>query len=130
MEQIVYTSRASENVTSADLFNIIEISARNNPDREVTGFLVAKGNDFLQLVEGPTDRLEELLTVLKRDRRHRDIHILLRDPIHTRNFPSWKMQRFDASNSTRILAILSENRVRRHVMNAIQSFLLSQRQAA
>lgn len=132
MEQIVYTSRASKGATSADLFKIIEVSARNNPAREVTGFLVATGSEFLQLVEGPTEGLEELLTVLKRDPRHCDIHILLRDAIQKRHFPAWKMQRFDAASGDpeRVLATLREMSVRRSVLGAVQNFLLGQRKAA
>ena len=132
MEQIVYTSRASKGATSADLFNIIEVSARNNPDREVTGFLIATRSEFLQLVEGPTERLEELLSVLKRDPRHCRIQILLRDPIQERHFPAWKMQRFDTASGDpeRVLSTLSEKRVSSSVLGAVQSFLLSQLKAA
>ncbi len=132
MEQIVYTSRATDRVTPAELFNIIEVSARNNPGREVTGFLVATQSHFLQLVEGPADRLDVLIAVLQRDPRHRDIRILLREPVRQRDFPSWKMQRFNAASGEpeHVLATLREKRLRRGVLGAVESFLLAQRKAA
>lgn len=131
MEQIVYTSRATNKVTAAELFKIIEASARNNPGREITGFLVASQSAFLQLVEGPTERLDELLAVLRRDDRHQDIHVLRREPIQQRDFPSWKMQRFDAMSGEpeQVLATMRERRVGRSVLTTIKSFLLAQRKA-
>jgi hypothetical protein len=132
MEQIVYTSIATDSVTSAELFKIIEVSARNNPGREITGFLIATQNSFFQLVEGPAERLGELIEVLQRDPRHRDIRIQLREPIRQRDFPSWRMQRFNTANGEphQILAIMRERRVRRQVLTAVECFLLAQRRAA
>lgn len=132
MEQIVYTSRATDRVTAAELFKIIEVSARNNPGREITGFLVATQSSFLQLVEGPVARLDELIAVLQRDPRHRDISVLLREPVQRRDFPSWKMQRFDAisGDPEQVLAAMREKLVRRSVLSAVEGFLLAERKAA
>lgn len=132
MEQIVYISRATDRVTAAELFKIIEVSARNNPRREITGFLVATQNSFLQLVEGPVQRLDELIAVLQRDPRHRDISFLLRERVEQRDFPSWTMQRFDAltGDPERVLATMREKLVRRSVLSAVDGFLLAQRKAA
>lgn len=132
MEQIVYTSRATDQVTAAELFKIIEVSARNNPGREITGFLVATQYSFFQLVEGPVQRLDELIAVLQRDPRHRDISFLLREQVQRRDFPSWKMQRFDAisGDPERVLAAMREKLVRRSVLSAVEGFLLAQRKAA
>lgn len=132
MEQIVYISRATDRVTASELFKIIEVSARNNPGREITGFLVATQNSFLQLVEGPAERLGELVAVLHRDPRHREISILLRERVQRRDFPSWKMQRFDATRGDpqQVLAAMREKLIRRSVLNAVESFLLAERKAA
>lgn len=132
MQQIVYTSHATDQVTAAELFNIIEISARNNPGREVTGFLVAAPSEFLQLVEGPAERLDELIAILQRDPRHRDIRVVLREQIHQRSFPSWKMQRFNTTTGdpAQVLAMIREKCVRRSVLDVVESFLLAQRKAA
>lgn len=132
MEQVLYTSRATEHVSSTNLFSIIEVSARNNPGREVTGFLIATGSEFLQLVEGPTERLDELLAVLHRDNRHRDIRILMRNSIQKRSFPSWRMQRFDAvaGSPNQVLSVLSDKKMERNVLREVESFLLSHRKAA
>lgn len=95
MERIVYTSRARTDLASDEVFRIIETSARNNPARDVTGFLIFNQNRFLQLVEGERQALDELLGVLKRDPRHCDLAIHVREPAIKRCFPNWRMRRLD-----------------------------------
>lgn len=132
MQQIVYTSRATDKVTAAELFKIIEVSARNNPGRGVTGFLIATQSGFLQLVEVPGEHLDALISALQHDPRHRDICVLLREPIQRRDFPSWKMQRFDATSGEpeRVLTSMREMRARPSVLRAVEGFLSAQRKAA
>ncbi len=105
MEQLLYTSTATARFAADDVFNIVMTSARNNPDREVTGFLVFADGAFLQLVEGPKERLDELLDVLSRDPRHRDITVNSRRSVQTRSFPNWRMQRIDTSSRDSRLAV-------------------------
>lgn len=132
MEQIVYTSTASEGVSAAEVFAIIASSARNNPQRDVTGFLVFAGDAFLQFVEGPSAQLDELLGVLKRDPRHRDIAILSRSAVSARTFPGWRMHRFDAAsgNAAPIVEALRTHPVGRGVLLQVERFLDRPRRAA
>lgn len=132
MEQIAYTSRASEAVTATELFKIIEVSARNNPGREVTGFLIATQGEFFQLVEGPSQRLDELMRNLEGDDRHRNIRLLLRENVQERQFPNWRMKRFDATRADpqQVLVELRKIRVRQSVLSSIESFLVAPLKAA
>ena len=75
---LLYTSTAAANIDSGDVFAIIEASARRNPSRGVTGFLIYDGREFLQYVEGPQDALDILLSQLAEDRRHGGVRILHR----------------------------------------------------
>ena len=90
---LLYTSTAAANIDSGDVFAIIEASARRNPSRGVTGFLIYDGRAFLQYVEGPQDALDDLLGQLAEDRRHGDVRILHRAESGTRLFPKWAMRR-------------------------------------
>ena len=65
MQQLIYVSYASDDFQSGDVFKIIETSARNNPTRDVTGFLVYAHDTFVQFVEGPAASLDALLDDLK-----------------------------------------------------------------
>ena len=93
ISSLLYSSAAAAHVDSGDVFAIIEASARNNPQREVTGFLIYDGRDFLQYVEGPALALETLLEVLGRDDRHHSVRILHRSQREDRLFPKWAMRR-------------------------------------
>ncbi|MBU1252857.1 MAG: BLUF domain-containing protein [Alphaproteobacteria bacterium] len=125
MERIVYTSRARTDLASDEVFRIIETSARNNPARDVTGFLIFNQNRFLQLVEGERQALDELLGVLKRDPRHCDLAIHVREPATKRCFPNWRMRRLGSASESgaEILHILAERDIGPQCMQLVGEFL-------
>lgn len=90
---MLYTSRASHSLEADDIFRIVTVSARNNPARAVTGFLVFGNGNFVQLVEGPAMALDQLLVELRVDARHNGLEILDRASIAERSFPAWRMER-------------------------------------
>ncbi|MEL7447253.1 MAG: BLUF domain-containing protein [Pseudomonadota bacterium] len=106
MQRLIYTSVASENLGQEGLFEIIETSARNNPSRELTGFLIFNNQKFFQMVEGPARQIADLLAVLHDDRRHHSIEILDRSDVPGRLFEKWRMKRLAGSNSKAILDAL------------------------
>lgn len=93
MHQLIYTSAARPELSHDEVFRIVEQSARNNPSRDITGFLLFRGGRFLQLVEGPLMALEILLAQLAQDDRHREVEVLSRIPVAQRSFPRWRMRR-------------------------------------
>ena len=125
MERIVYTSRARTDLASDEVFRIIETSARNNPARDVTGFLIFNQNRFLQLVEDERQALDELLGVLKRDPRHCDLAIHVREPAIKRCFPNWRMRRLGSASEggAEILHILAERDIGPQCMQLVGEFL-------
>lgn len=125
MDCILYTSRASTDLPSDEVFRIIEASARNNPARDVTGFLIFHQDRFLQLVEGEGQALDELLDVLKRDARHCDLTFHYREPALKRCFPNWRMRRLGsgAEGGEEILRILSQRDIGSRCMNLVDEFL-------
>ncbi len=100
MDQLIYRSRAVNGLSSAETFKIIEISARNNPARDITGFLIFGRGEFLQLIEGPDQALDQLLSDLAVDPRHTGIEVLARRPILARSFPNWRMQRLSLDETS------------------------------
>ncbi len=125
MDRILYTSRASADLPSDDVFRIIETSARNNPSRDVTGFLIFHQGRFLQLVEGEGQALDELLEVLKRDPRHSDLTVHYREPATHRCFPNWRMRRLGAAaeGGEEILRMLSQRDIGSQCMTLVGEFL-------
>ncbi|OBX19998.1 hypothetical protein A9995_05530 [Erythrobacter sp. QSSC1-22B] len=125
MERMLYTSRACTVLASDDVFRIIETSARNNPSRNVTGFLIFHQGRFLQLVEGEAQALDGLLEVLKRDPRHYGLTVHYREPALTRCFPNWRMRRLGSSAQAgeEILGTLARHPIGPHCMNLVSEFL-------
>ncbi|KZY54467.1 hypothetical protein A3736_02745 [Erythrobacter sp. HI0063] len=105
ISSLLYSSVASTHVDSGDVFAIIEESARNNPQRQVTGFLIYDGREFLQYIEGSAMALESLLNVLSGDYRHHSVRILHRAQREDRLFPKWKMRRAGLGAEDELAAI-------------------------
>ncbi len=83
----------------ADLDAIAEAAFRNNPGLGLTGALFFDGGRFVQVLEGPHDAVEMLLSRIRSDNRARDLDILF-DTVETqRSMSEWSMWigRFDDS---------------------------------
>ena len=125
---ILYSSVASRDLDSGDLFEIIEASAKRNPWRDVTGFLIFDGREFLQYVEGPDAALDVLMETIARDRRHHSLRVLHRAPCDRRLFPKWAMRRAGSGAETELAAVCKVGRPSA-MMAEIETFG-SRRQAA
>ncbi|NBW09540.1 MAG: BLUF domain-containing protein [Caulobacteraceae bacterium] len=92
LQRLVYRSTATGSTTS--LLNLVAIlgeSQRNNDRDELTGALAAHGGRYVQVVEGAATTLDGLLRRLEQDPRHKDIKLLERENIATREFGRWAM---------------------------------------
>lgn len=103
MLQIGYTSVATENFGSGDLFKIIDKSAKNNANAELTGFLIYSNGHFFQVIEGPIECVEMLMNRLKTDPRHHSIKIVCHSRTRDRAFPRWSMKRLITPEDSRTL---------------------------
>lgn len=99
MRQFVYISTATPNLGQVDIVNILEASARNNPERGITGFLIFNGRNFLQLVEGPKESLEALMAQIHADPRHNGVVRLEDNSITDRVCEKWTMKRLMLADS-------------------------------
>jgi hypothetical protein len=99
MRQFVYISTAAPDLGQVDIVDILEASARNNPERGITGFLLFNGRNFLQLVEGPKDALDALMAQIHTDPRHSGIVRLQDNPIPERVCEKWTMKRLMLADS-------------------------------
>lgn len=112
MHQIVYTSKATNKFNAVDLVEIVQVAARDNPSRDITGFLLFRNGTFMQLIEGPRENLMKLLDKLGSDPRHTDIRIEMDMPISQRHYPNWKMKRLPADSSEAVAELNAENATR------------------
>lgn len=92
LKQLTYTSLARFDLSSADLRDILVRARDLNALDGITGLLIFNGTNFLQIIEGAEDAIDNLLDRLRLDPRHsavevRDVHI-----IDERAFPDWSME--------------------------------------
>jgi hypothetical protein len=89
--RIIYKSTAENGLEEEDVRAILETSRRNNAARDVTGVLLFNGVSFLQVLEGPAGAIDDLMGAITGDPRHRNVAVLVREPIHEPSFPDWAM---------------------------------------
>jgi hypothetical protein len=88
--QLIYASQPF-GYDSAGLYNILSISRSLNERDSVTGALICRADVYLQLLEGPQDKIDATFARIRRDDRHLDVQILLCAPVEKRLFPKWAM---------------------------------------
>ena len=91
MLQIAYFSTATVRQSAEVLHDILTGSRRRNARDDISGLLVAGGNRYMQVIEGPEREMEALWTAIRADQRHCAVAELLRRPTETRSFEGWNM---------------------------------------
>lgn len=91
LKRVIYVSEKTDS-SDASLAQIIDSSTKNNPETGVTGCLLSGSNSFLQLLEGPRQRIDSLYLTINADSRHKNVVMLTDDDIDERLFSSWSMK--------------------------------------
>ena len=91
MLSVTYVSVADPLIRDHDIAAILVSACRNNARDELTGALVYNGHNFLQLLEGPDEKVEACLAVIKSDPRHSGMIEVRRRAVESRNFGEWAM---------------------------------------
>jgi hypothetical protein len=101
MRQVIYRSitTALSGRATDDLPSIVQDATARNGLEGITGLLYSEDDSFLQVIEGHDDSIEELLTRLEADDRHRGIRILSDRRITDREFGDWTMAYRDRRES-------------------------------
>jgi hypothetical protein len=98
---LVYVSSASRLLEDAELEAILSVSKRNNLRDDITGMLLYKGGNIMQVLEGPEEKVLALVDTLRHDPRHYGLQILLRNQIAERQFNQWAMAFYKGEPHTR-----------------------------
>jgi hypothetical protein len=91
LRRIIYTSQASEQFSKRGLLDLLHESRAFNTIDEVTGVLMHRKGNFLQVLEGESEAVGNLLTRILRDPRHNDIKIIMDSTVDRRLFSNWTM---------------------------------------
>lgn len=97
MKNIVYVSQAERSFSTGELATLLEHSRARNSEDSITGLLIYRYNpdfkrgNFVQVLEGPDDRIEDVWRRISNDKRHHTIVVVEEGGIKDRMFRNWTM---------------------------------------
>jgi Sensors of blue-light using FAD len=89
--QLIYASQPF-GFDAVRLHDLLTISRANNARDDVTGALICRADLYLQLLEGPEDKVTATFARIGKDDRHLAVKRLVSGAIETRMFPGWSMR--------------------------------------
>jgi len=89
--RIAYVSTASKLFDSAELRDMLKESNARNKEADITGMLLYKDGQFMQVLEGTLEAVTATFSRISRDPRHHGIMVLLKGAVQERRFPDWSM---------------------------------------
>ncbi len=89
--RLVYASSSVGTLGPDDLLQIVRASRRNNAAVGVTGALLYRDGNVMQVLEGPAAAVDAVFARVGKDARHTGVLRLLRETADERAFPEWSM---------------------------------------
>jgi len=91
MYSLLYVSSATTLFSKEELLALLKLARERNAAADITGMLLYKDGNFMQLLEGEEAGVKALYVKISGDRRHKGTVILLAGSIAKRSFPDWSM---------------------------------------
>lgn len=91
MIRVVYVSFATVPFSDASLDELLNKSRDNNRRDGITGMLLYRDGDFLQILEGEASAVNETYQRIAKDNRHGRVLVLDESDISQRDFGDWSM---------------------------------------
>jgi Sensors of blue-light using FAD len=88
---LAYVSEATVDLGPEAIRTLLAGARKNNASLDVTGVLLLVGRSFFQILEGEPRAVTELFEKIGRNKAHRRVMTLIREPIEKRDFPEWSM---------------------------------------
>lgn len=88
---LTYVSSAVAPFTNDELRNLLVVCERNNRRDQISGMLLYKDGNFMQVLEGAEEVVRKTHTRIASDPRHVGLITLLQGPQKERQFPDWSM---------------------------------------
>jgi hypothetical protein len=99
MLSLVYVSSAVRLLSTTELMELLHECRLNNAQLGITGLLLYKDGNFMQVLEGEDEVVRAVAAAIERDPRHKAFTILTVDTITERQFGDWSMAFNDLDRS-------------------------------
>ena len=101
LKRITYISSFVNDLSDKELKELARQAAESNKGNDITGVLMAKGELFFQIIEGPQVNIDALFTDILKDPRHEKITTLgVQVGDLKRLFPNWHMKEINLDKNT------------------------------
>ena len=91
MYSLTYVSSARTAFDADTLRQLLAKSRQRNEQHEISGMLLYKDGNFMQVLEGPEEAVRATHARIADDPRHSGLITLLQGPIQARSFGGWSM---------------------------------------
>ncbi len=88
---LTYVSSATSLFEPEDLVGLLGQARSANQDQGITGMLLYRGGNIIQVLEGEESAVEQTFSRIAVDQRHRGVLVLQRDQQPRRFFAQWSM---------------------------------------
>lgn len=120
--QLIYCSKKNESLRLQELANIYRQAVANNQRDNISGMLLYYEGQFLQVLEGPSSKVNQLYAKIVTDERHQNVELLDVHSLRNRRFQGWSM-----SNMTQ--GVLGQNLTKLRELGFIESDLVFPRKS-
>jgi hypothetical protein len=91
MIQLIYVSSAIKPFENGELVELLTRAREKNSRLKITGMLLYKGGNFMQVLEGEEAPVRALFDTIHADPRHRGTLVMLEEEVEQRVFGDWSM---------------------------------------
>jgi hypothetical protein len=88
---LIYVSSAVQLLPEEELLLLLRQSQAKNLNLGITGMLLYKGGNFMQMLEGGEQTVRELYATIRKDPRHHNVLTIITGSLKARNFKDWSM---------------------------------------
>ena len=99
LRSITYVSTPTRPVNVQDLESLLAEARDFNRINEITGVLLFSGTRFMQCFEGPDDTVQKVYERILSSSKHKDVLVMMDEPIDKRTFGDWLMGSATATES-------------------------------
>ena len=88
---VVYVSSATQPFKEDEILDLLRVARQNNERDDLTGMLLYREGNFLQVLEGPASAIDKTVEKIRHDPRHKGFILMSRKKIDERQFSDWRM---------------------------------------
>ncbi len=128
MYRLIYLSTASKTkMSDSDLASLLLKSQKSNRNIDITGILLHKNGEFIQILEGEKKSVLDLFEIIKKDKRHKNIIAFDQKEIEKRYFTGYFMAfddtHFDKLNKFESLRDFNQDKILKSDKDTVILFL-------